>query len=619
MVLPVLVLNVIQGPDKGKTYELPDDEPQLVGRSSEALPMTDSTVSRRHAELTPDEGQWWLSDLGSQNGTWVNGVRIAERTRLKLGDQIRTGATLFVFGKSDKKTTAAAKRVRLLRSDQVAASVERTLASNEDSVILAEPEPRQSAIDHLRIIYKLVTLTGRPAGREALLEGVMDLVFSEFSPERGVIMMADPEDPDRLEPAVVRTNESLESASAGSTAGGMVEPDGKVGVSRTIIQTAVKKGEGILSSNAMSDPRFAAGDSVARLNIRSAICSPIKFRDRTFGALYIDSSMANYTFTAEQLALMNAIGQHTGLALANAEMYEHKLRSERLAAMGETVASLSHSIKNILQGLRGGADVVEMGLKKGDNKLANSGWGILKRNLDRIINLTMNMLAYSRPRELEIELTRLGPLLDDCASLLKDQCDSRGVALIVDAESDMPPVPIDSGQVHQALMNLLSNALDAVEPETGVITVRAAMKARAKSEAAGGGTGSTLEAQIAVIDNGPGIPPEKVGKVFEPFFTTKGLRGTGLGLAVTKRVVDQHGGTISIKSVVGKGAAFLISLPAERAHMDPAQTAGPRAGGAGAGAGLSGTSVGRSGGTAADRPGTRGPKGRTDGSGGART
>ena len=540
--------------------------------------MTDTTVSRRHAELTPDEGQWWLSDLGSQNGTWVNGVRIAERTRLKLGDQIRTGATLFVFGKSGKRTSAAAKRVRLLRSDQVAASVERTLASNEDSVILAEPEPRQSAIDHLRIIYKLVTLTGRPAGREALLEGVMDLVFSEFNPERGVIMMADAEDPDRLEPAVVRTAEPLD-ASSGSTAGGIAGPhDGKVGVSRTIIQTAVKKGEGILSSNAMSDPRFAAGDSVARLNIRSAICSPIKFRERTFGALYIDSSMANYTFTAEQLALMNAIGQHTGLALANAEMYANKVRSERLAAMGETVASLSHSIKNILQGLRGGADVVEMGLKKGDVKLANNGWGILKRNLDRIINLTMNMLAYSRPRELEIELTRLGPLLDDCASLLKDQCDSRGVALIVDAEADMPPVPIDSGQVHQALMNLLTNALDAVEPEAGVITVRAAMKARAKGDAAGT---AGLEAQIAVIDNGPGIPPEKVGKIFEPFFTTKGLRGTGLGLAVTKRVVDQHGGTIAVKSVAGKGAAFLISLPAERAHMDPAQTAGPRAGAGG--------------------------------------
>src|SRR5499426_913261 len=97
----MLILTVIQGPDKGKTFQLPAHEPQLLGRSSEALPLKDATVSRRHSELTPDDGEWWIRDLGSQNGTYVNGVRIAERTRLRVGDQIRTGATLFVFGRTD--------------------------------------------------------------------------------------------------------------------------------------------------------------------------------------------------------------------------------------------------------------------------------------------------------------------------------------------------------------------------------------------------------------------------------------------------------------------------------------------------------------------------------------
>src|SRR5690606_36215133 len=146
----------------------------------------------------------------------------------------------------------------------------------------------------------------------------------------------------------------------------------------------------------------------------SAICSPISFRDRTFGAIYIDSSIANYTFTAEQLALMNAIGQHTGMALATNELYAQKLQTERLAAIGETVATLSHAIKNVLQGLGGGADVVEMGLKRDDLKIAKGGWDILKRNLDRIVNLTLNMLALSRQRQVEPELTRLGPLIEEC-------------------------------------------------------------------------------------------------------------------------------------------------------------------------------------------------------------
>src|SRR5688572_27385298 len=93
----VLVLQILQGPDRGKKFELPAHEPQLIGRSSEALPITDSTVSRRHAELTPDDGRWYLRDLESANGTFVNGQRIKERVLLSPGDQIRCGSTLLAF------------------------------------------------------------------------------------------------------------------------------------------------------------------------------------------------------------------------------------------------------------------------------------------------------------------------------------------------------------------------------------------------------------------------------------------------------------------------------------------------------------------------------------------
>jgi predicted component of type VI protein secretion system len=138
----VLILTVMQGPDKGRKFELPDHEPQLIGRSSEALPLTDNTVSRRHAELTPDDGLWWIRDLQSQNGSYVNGHRITERTRLKPGDQVRTGATLFVFGAAEP---GEADIIRLVGADLLSADIEQTLASNEDSVILAEPEPSAAA------------------------------------------------------------------------------------------------------------------------------------------------------------------------------------------------------------------------------------------------------------------------------------------------------------------------------------------------------------------------------------------------------------------------------------------------------------------------------------------
>lgn len=552
----------MQGPDLGRKFELPDHEPQLIGRSTEALPLTDNTVSRRHAELTPDDGLWWIRDLDSQNGTYINGVKITERTRLKPGDQIRTGATVFVFGQSAPGEES--DLVRLVGPEFLEADIERTMASNEDSVIMAEPEPRAAAADHLRMIYKLTTITTQAISRQELLKRILALVFDEFKPERGCILLggARPDDPPR--PAVIKYARPP-----------FAREDAQITVSSTIVHHAIEESEGVLCTNAMGDPRFGAGDSVQRMGIRSAICSPIRFRDRTFGAIYIDSSIANYTFTAEQLALMNAIGQHTGMALATNELYAQKLQTERLAAIGETVATLSHAIKNILQGLRGGADVVEMGLKRDDLKIAKGGWEILKRNLDRIVNLTLNMLAFSRQRQVELELTRLGPLVEECAQLLEAQANARGAALIVDADPEMPPVPVDSSLLHQAIMNLLTNALEAVEPGKGVVTARITYHgAGSRGGGGGGGGGSPPIVEIAVIDNGPGIPKDRQSRIFEPFHTTKGSRGTGLGLAVTKRIVEEHRGRIRVESAEGQGATFRIILPAETSKIiDPSETA----------------------------------------------
>jgi len=571
----VLILTVIQGPDQGRKYELPDHEPQLIGRSSEALPLQDTTVSRRHAELTPDDGVWYIRDLESQNGTYVNGVKIAERQRLRPGDQIRTGSTLFVFGSTVVKD---ADVIRVLKPDQMDSSIERTMTSNADSVLMSEPEPRAAAANHLRVIYRLTSITTRATERLELLHQVMEVVFSEFKPERGFIVLipmgsgagagVGAGGVGEAEPAVVKYATAPQS-----------HDEAKIHVSRTILQHVLRKAEGVLSSNAMTDPRFAKGDSVQRGHIRSAVCAPIKFGERVFGAIYVDSSMANYTFTPEQLALLTAIGQHTGLALETSELMHAKVQTERLAAIGETVASLSHSIKNILQGLRGGADVVELGLKKDDLKIARGGWAILKRNLDRIVSLSMNMLAFGRQRRVEPEATPLGPLVEDCLQIVEGLTKVRNVATITDIDAEIPPVMLDPHLMHQALVNLLSNAAEAVEPNKGVITIRATYR-----PGPGGMNGSSLGAwvDLAVIDNGPGVPRNKQGWIFEPFNTTKGTRGTGLGLAVAKRIAEEHGGTLTMESEEGRGAIFRLSIPADGPTAnggDPSATTGERPGG----------------------------------------
>ncbi|QDU35084.1 Sporulation kinase E [Poriferisphaera corsica] len=550
----MLVLTVLQGPEKGRRFELPANEPQQIGRSSEALPLNDQTISRRHAELTPDDGSWYIRDLQSSNGTYVNGNLVANKVVLRPGDQIRTGTTLLLYGNEPQKK---ATPVRLAGRDEIDISVEHTVESNDDSMIMSVPSPGSEAEFQLKVIYELTSLIGTVSDRQQLLEKVMDVVFDYFDADRGFILLrTNPDKSDEhYDPAVIRTK----------AAGGKPGDDAKpIAISKTIVRYVIQKGVGVLSANAMNDERFATGDSVQSYGIRSAMCVPIRFKDRIYGVIQVDSMIKNYTYTEDQLALLTTIGVHTGLALANARLYEARLKAERLAAVGQTVASLSHSIKNILQGMRGGAEVVELGMRKNNVKVLRNGWDIVARNQQRIYELAMNMLAYSKQRKPEIVMTNLPQILEEIVVLMQQSYDSKHVALITDFDTDMPPVPLDPGGVHQAVLNLVNNALDACEPETGAVTVKAEYLPEKEL------------VLIQVRDNGIGIPIETQKRLFQPFHSTKGLRGTGLGLVVTKKVVEEHGGQIKIETGEDSGTTFLILLPTNTAHQPhSADTQGP--------------------------------------------
>ena len=544
----MLVLHVLQGPDRGKHFELPSNEPQMIGRSAESLPLTDTTVSRRHAELTPDNGKWFLRDLESANGTFVNGELIHGRTELASGDQVRCGETLLLFNVAPEQD----------RSDVISLLDDESFESTiEGKQALATPgsvqtgDASQSAA-HLKLIYELTALPARCANPQELLNRVMDLVFRELHPERGFILLQRGPG-DRSTPAVVRY------ASRPKT-----RDDGRIPVSRTIIEHTLTHRQGVLSTNAMNDSRFRSGDSVQAYGIRSAICVPIVHGERIYGVIHVDNSLSHATFTEAQLRLMTAIGQHAGLALTTAELIAERLRTERLAAVGETVASLSHSIKNILQGLRGGTDAVELALSRKSMDMALEAWPIVSRNIDRIYTLTLNMLAYSKPRSLDIESRDVRSFIEEVAHLFESNFERKRVGLLIDVAEDMPPVPMDEGVIHQVLTNLLSNALDAAPEKKGVVTV----SARYDSDAA--------QATINVSDNGEGIASDRLEQIFTPFSSTKGARGTGLGLAVSRKLVEEHGGRLFVRSDPGSGTTFTIVLPTDRDDSDAADTRQPQ-------------------------------------------
>jgi len=430
-------------------------------------------------------------------------------------------------------------------------------------MVLAVPEPAAAAMSNLKILYQLGAALGSTFHIDQLLEVVMDLVFETVKADRGFILLLDEDG--EMTPKVVRMrDEPHDKKSAAGTKAGM-----KFNASRTIINHVLSTGQGVLSSNAMADRLFSKSKSVHDLGIRSALCVPIKARrldakggDENLGVIYIDSSVRNYTYSPDQLRLLTTIGLQAGMAIQNAKLYQQGLQAERMAAIGETTAALSHSIKNILQALRGGADVVEMGFRNNNLGQGQKGWRIVDRNLEKIYNLTMNLLAYSKPREPLLEMVNPKVLIDECLELIAPTANEKGVMCVADVEKDHPAVPLDPDGMHQALMNLLSNAIDAVEPMKGLIRVVCRYDAENK------------QTIIEVIDNGPGIAPSMMKHLFELFHSTKGNRGTGLGLAVTKKIVDEHEGSISVKSLPNEGTTFTVRLPI-RSLGDPSNTHGP--------------------------------------------
>src|SRR5213079_2271218 len=164
--------------------------------------------------------------------------------------------------------------------------------------------------------------------------------------------------------------------------------------------------------------------------------------------------------------------------------------------------------------------------------------------LQKIYGLTMNLLQYSKSREPKLEPMNPRVLIDDCVELIATAANEKGVMVVADVDPHHPAIPMDPDGMHQVLMNLLSNALDAVEPGQGLIRVVCRYEDEHQTSV------------IEVIDNGAGIPPTMAGHLFELFHSTKGNRGTGLGLAVARKIVEEHEGSISVQSSPTEGTVF---------------------------------------------------------------
>jgi PAS domain S-box-containing protein len=233
------------------------------------------------------------------------------------------------------------------------------------------------------------------------------------------------------------------------------------------------------------------------------------------------------------------------------------LKAERLAAVGQTVAGLAHGLKNILHGLKGGSYLVDLGIKKDDTEKLKNGWDMIKRNIGRTSGLVMDLLTYSKEREPEFEDCFPNEIASEVADLLAEKAREGRVEIKKSLDPAIPQVSMDPRIVHTALLNLVTNAIDAClfDEDTGKqwqVVVATTLE-----------DDNTI--RFDVSDNGAGMSKTVSDRLFTSFFSTKGHRGTGLGLMVTRKLVEEHGGRIDVVSSPGEGTTFTIHLPFEAA------------------------------------------------------
>lgn len=232
------------------------------------------------------------------------------------------------------------------------------------------------------------------------------------------------------------------------------------------------------------------------------------------------------------------------------------VEAERLAAVGQTVAGLAHSIKNILMGLEGGMYIVSLGLNKDDKEMISQGWEMLERNFEKTTTLVKDFLSFSKGRLPEVEMVDPNEIVIEIVQLYKEIAKKAGVNLLVELSHDLEKAPLDPKGLHTCLTNLVSNAIDACQmSENGDCFV----KIRTREE-----NGIIY---FEVIDSGCGISYDIKKKIFTTFFTTKGGEGTGLGLLTTRKIVQEHGGKITVRSEANEGARFTIEFPRRRLMM----------------------------------------------------
>lgn len=529
-------IRITAGPLAGREFIL-NGQQAVMGRSAEAdIAVTDGALSRLHARLFLDQGQWLLEDLESKNGTWLNGERLVVPVTLQPGQTVRIGSTQFQLvlpnmeegGFDETMITARASPLTQASLDQ--------FANSSESAVLRRGHQQFATI------YKLQALLTTGFSDDELCTQILALVTEVLPADQACLLRCEA-DGETLVPIAERNAD-----------GALTEARGEW-ISRSVVAYVRDQGEGVLSVDAQHDERFH-GQSLSESSVRGVLCVPMLAQGQLFGLIYIVSQRNQRVYSSEDLRFLTAIAYSAGMAIANQHLLRKNLQAERQATIGNTAASLSHYVKNILNGFEGSVSLLRMGIDNGDHDLMNEAWNVLAANHQQLSGLLLDLLSLTRDEPLQLESCNLSELVIEATEAVQSFAQEDQISLQLDDDLRQTPVyaVVDNRAVHRAVVNLLKHALETVRQRFGA-------SGEGVVEVSVHADREQTVALIEVADNSEGMAPEEAARLFSDPGSVRSDKGTGLGLQVAKRLLDQHGATYTVVSELLVGTMITIRLP----------------------------------------------------------
>ena len=534
-------IKVIKGPHPGAEYRVKKDT-AVIGRSPRAdIQLIDKSVSRFHAKLRIENDRLLLEDLDSTNGTWLFGQRVEGSIPAPPNAPFRLGEIVLTIVPEGGAAKVLGVKGQILREIS--------------SLTLDEPERDSSPTTS----DKTPVLENKTLAAFYLFQQTMTSQSTEETTQQKALRaFADLTQASKayLLEYDIKTEKFIATAKLSAKNGSGVHemiPD----IDEQLVEYVKDNAATVLAHAARRGDR---GGGEARQS--AVICLPLLGKRQLNGILHL-TVPASVDYSLDDLRLFSLLAMSAGMTLEHEKFIEFNARNESLLLAGLNAAEFSHCVKNILAAQDVSLNLLRSAMRDKSVELAGEAFNLLSINHRRLGNLALDILNFSGTRNLKIQTHDVNSVITEVIESLKPQFDFNRIGLRLESGQKKGPLyaEVDPVGVRRVLMNLVANAEEAV-----------LAKRLNLPDFQGHVTISSVEVVsnivITIADDGIGIERADAEKLFDPFHTTKGVAGTGLGLHVSKKLVEAHGGSISVAGNPGEGSVFKVQLPVTHSHAD---------------------------------------------------